>query len=82
MGNNYQVYLDGGRLLIDAELRRGVPEGDARQRIVALLRQRGLQAELAWAEHVPRLGGKTRRLRPLAERAQVMASVSLLRGPC
>jgi phenylacetate-CoA ligase len=83
MGNNYQVYLDGGRLRIEAELcERGSDADAVRHRVVEQLRQRGLQAELAWVDHVPRQGGKTRRLRPLAERGQVMASASLLRRPC
>lgn len=80
MGNNYQVYTAGNRLLIDAELRRGLSGGAAaRRRILGALAERGLAAELDWVEHIPRIGGKTRRVRPLAERQSVMASASLLR---
>jgi phenylacetate-CoA ligase len=80
MGNNYQIYLGGERLRIEAELRpgRGDPD-DARARVLELLRRRGLEAELVWVEHIPRLAGKTRRVRPLAERDTLMASPSLLR---
>lgn len=80
MGNNYQVYSGGERLRIEAELRPGARDPDAlRTRILDQLRARGLQADLAWVEHVPRLGGKTRRVRPLAERDGLMAAASLLR---
>lgn len=81
MGNNYQVYTaDGGRLLIDAEWRGGAADREAtRGRIMNVLGQRGLRAELAWVDHVPRTAGKTRRVRLLAERERVMASASLLR---
>ena len=79
MGNNYQVYTNGDALVIEAE--RGPGAGDeAGSRIVTLLAQRAIAAELRWVEHVPRVGGKTRRIRPLAERDQVMRSGSLLRG--
>ena len=81
MGNNYQVYTaDGGRLLIDAEWRGGAADRETtRGRILSVLAQRGLHAELAWVDHVPRTAGKTRRVRPLADRDKVMASASLLR---
>ncbi len=80
MGNNYQVYTAEAGLVIDAEPRRGTADpGPARARILDLLRRRGLQAELRWVEHIPRSGGKTRRVRPLAERDAVMTSPSLLR---
>jgi phenylacetate-CoA ligase len=79
-GNNYQVYTGGGGLQIEAELRPGAREPNAaRARILDLLRRRGLDAELAWVEHVPRQGGKTRRVRPLAERDALMTATSLLR---
>jgi phenylacetate-CoA ligase len=80
MGNNYQLYTGGARLRIDAELQPGTGAPDAvRDRILDLLRQRGVQAELFWVEHVPRLAGKSRRVRPLAEREGLMAAPSLLR---
>ena len=71
---------DGGRLLIDAEWRGGSADPETtRGRILNVLGQRGLRAELAWVDHVPRTAGKTRRVRPLADRERVMASASLLR---
>jgi phenylacetate-CoA ligase len=80
MGNNYQIYSGGEPLRIDAELRPGAQEPDAvRARILDQLRQRGLRAELTWVEHVPRLAGKTRRVRPLGEREELMTAASLLR---
>jgi phenylacetate-CoA ligase len=79
MGNNYQIYTGGAFLRIEAEGRRGGNLEAARARILDQLRQRGLQAELAWVEHVPRVAGKTRRVRPLAEREPLMATASLLR---
>ncbi len=80
MGNNYQVYVGGERLRIEAELRRDARDPEAVQaRILDHLRRRGLEAELAWVEHVPRLAGKSRRVRPLAERDALMAAASLLR---
>jgi phenylacetate-CoA ligase len=80
MGNNYQVYTGGPRLRIDGELRQSAREPNAaRARIVETLRQRGVDAELIWVEHVPRQPGKTRRVRPLAERDGLMKAVSLLR---
>ena len=80
IGNNYQVYTGSGMLRIDAELRPGRGDPDAaQQRVVQLLESRGLRAELTWVEHIPRVGGKTRRVRPLADREAVMAAVSLLK---
>ena len=81
MGNNYQIYAaEAGRLLIDAEWRGGAADPEAsRARILNVLGQRGLHAELSWVEHIPRTAGKTRRIRPLADRERVMASPSLLR---
>ncbi len=78
MGNNYQIYAGGPRLRIEAELRHGEPDA-VRARVLDLLRQRGLQAELTWVEHVPRVAGKTRRVRPLDERERLMGEASLLR---
>jgi phenylacetate-CoA ligase len=80
MGNNYQVYTGGERLRIEAELRRGSPGADVAQaRILERLHQRGLNADLAWVEHIPRVAGKTRRIRPLTERETLMSAASLLR---
>ena len=80
MGNNYQIYTGGERLQIEAELRRGAREPDAaRARILDLLRRHGLRVDLTWVAHVPRLAGKTRRVRPLAERDGLMGAASLLR---
>lgn len=81
MGGNYQIYTAGDRLLIDAELRDGAGGAAARDRILGILQSRGLRAELNWVAHIPRTGGKTRRVRPLAEREQVMASTSPLARP-
>jgi phenylacetate-CoA ligase len=80
MGHNYQIYTSNEVLQIDAELRPGDsdPTG-ARERVEQLLHRRGLRAELTWVKHIPRVGGKTRRIRPLAERQAVMAAVSLLK---
>jgi phenylacetate-CoA ligase len=80
MGDNYQVYVEGDRFRIEAEAGPGDAEA-ARVRIVEVLRQRGLQADLAWVEHIPRVGGKTRRVRPLADREQVMMAPCLLDQP-
>ena len=77
MGNNYQVYTDGSGLLIEAEGQPGACH-DAGRRILELLKERGVDAELRWVEHVPRSFGKTRRIRPLSERDQVMNTPSLL----
>ena len=79
MGNNYQIYVDGAELLIEAE--GGTGAGDAaRDRILAKLRQHGIAASLRWVEHIPRVGGKTRRIRALSEREQIMNAPSLLQG--
>ena len=78
MGNNYQVYVDGARLVIHAEGRAGAGD-DARTRILELLRKRGMNAELHWVAHIPRTGGKTRRVRLWSERGEVMNTPSLLR---
>ena len=80
MGHNYQVYTGSGVLHIEAELRPG--QGDpnaAKEQVEKLLDRRGLRAELTWVEHIPRAGGKTRRIRPLTERETVMATASLLK---
>jgi hypothetical protein len=81
MGNNYQIYVGGARVRIEAELRpgRGGGADGARARALDLLRRRGVEADLVWVEHIPRLAGKARRVRPLAERDTFMASPSLLR---
>jgi phenylacetate-coenzyme A ligase PaaK-like adenylate-forming protein len=77
-GGNYQIYTDGNRLLVEAEFRTG--DADlARQRIERQLAERGVQAELRWVEHIPRTGGKTRRIRPITERDDVMRQESILR---
>ncbi len=81
VGNNYQIYTSGARMLIEAE-RRGADGGEsARESILKELRSRGANVELNWVAHIPRTGGKTRRMRPLAERDIVMASPSLLGKP-
>jgi len=77
MGNNYQVYIGEGGLLIEAEAQPGAHH-EARNLILELLRERGINAELRWVEHVPRAFGKTRRVRPLDERDQVMNTPTLL----
>ncbi|MFQ5733795.1 MAG: phenylacetate--CoA ligase family protein [Planctomycetaceae bacterium] len=80
MGGNYQIYSDGNSLLVEAELRTGAGDGrPAKQRIEDMLAERGLQAELRWVEHIPRTGGKTRRIRPLTDRDDVMRQPSILR---
>jgi phenylacetate-CoA ligase len=80
LGGNYQIYTAGPKLLIDAELRSGVSVGEpAKTRIEHALVERGLPAEVRWIEHIPRTGGKTRRLRPLGERDEVMKQTSMLK---
>lgn len=80
MGHNYQIYTDGGKLIIDAEFRAAEAEtAAARQRIESALRARGLACEVRAVEHIPRAGGKTRRVRPLGDREEVMRQSSLLR---
>jgi phenylacetate-CoA ligase len=80
MGGNYQIYADGSRLLVEAELRTGAGDGSlAKQRIEKTLIARKLQAELRWVDHIPRTGGKTRRIRPMSDREEVMRQTSVLR---
>lgn len=80
MGGNYQLYTDGPRLLVEAEPRAGAgDEAEAARRIAAGLSARGLTAEVRWVAHIPRTGGKTRRLRPLADRDRLMSQPCLLR---
>ncbi|MGE0608138.1 MAG: phenylacetate--CoA ligase family protein [Pirellulales bacterium] len=81
MGGNYQLYTVGPRLLIDAEPRGSAGElTAAADRIVAALAQRGVTAELRWTPHIPRAGGKTRRLRPFDTRDWLMSQPCLLQG--
>jgi len=87
MGGNYQIYLDGGALRIEAELAPAAAESNlpgaaeaARRRIRELLAGRGITADVTWVEHIPRTGGKTRRLRPLSERPLVMDQRCVLRA--
>ena len=49
-------------------------DGAVRGAIESALAQRGLKAEVRWIDHIPRTGGKTRRVRPLTDRDQVMSS--------
>jgi hypothetical protein len=77
-GNNYQVYAGGGRLRIDAEWAGPGDQEAVAGRVLGRLPP-GLRAEIHWVEHIPRTGGKTRRVRPLADRDEVMRSPSLLR---
>jgi phenylacetate-CoA ligase len=77
IGGNYQIYTDSDKLLIDAELRRGTIDGRAaKASIEDRLAEHGVHAELRWVEHVPRTGGKTRRIRPLVERGDFMSQSS------
>lgn len=79
VGGNYQIYVDDDRLLIDAEFRTGFADADsAKQRIEQILAERKLPAELNWVAHIPRTGGKTRRMRPLNQRDEVMSQSSML----
>jgi phenylacetate-CoA ligase len=78
VGGNYQIYADQGRLLIDVET-RGDPAG-VLERTREQLARMGLRAELNRVEHIPRTGGKTRRVRPLAERDNVMAAAATSQG--
>ena len=79
VGGNYQIYTGGAKLQIEAELRPGMGDGDAaKAAIEQTLSQRGVQSEVAWVPHVPRTGGKTRRIRPLAERDELMNQASML----
>lgn len=80
VGGNYQIYITDDKLLVDAELRRGTDDGGpAKKRIEKLLGQRGLEAEVNWVEHIPRTGGKTRRIRPIADREDLGNQPSALR---
>jgi phenylacetate-CoA ligase len=80
MGGNYQIYAAGPSLRIEAELSGGGAGDAARQRILEALGRRGIQAELAWVDHIPRTGGKTRRIRPASEREAVMGERCVLRA--
>jgi phenylacetate-CoA ligase len=75
MGGNYQIYHqeEGRRLWVDIELscdpaKRGEVLEHLREKLAPLK----LDIELTWVEHIPRTGGKARRIRPLADREQVM----------
>ena len=79
MGGNYQIYVDAGRLLVEAESLAGATDtAAAGERIAARLAERGLACEFRWVAHIPRTGGKTRRIRPLADREAVMNQPCLL----
>jgi phenylacetate-CoA ligase len=81
MGGNYQIYTSGASLRIEAEMADGVASGDlARQRIIETLGRRGIQADLTWVDHIPRTGGKTRRIRPASDRDVVMSERCVLRS--
>src|SRR5207244_2977375 len=83
MGGNYQLYHDDQRLVIDAELASGANAEAARAKLLVLLAKlpflASFQVEMNWVEHIPRAAGKTRRIRPLADRTEVMAQAPLLR---
>ncbi len=78
MGGNYQIYTSDEGLRIDAERLPGSDGQAARGRIIAELAQRGVAAKLDWVEHIPRTGGKTRRIRPLDQRDQLMRQESMI----
>jgi phenylacetate-CoA ligase len=85
VGGNYQIYTAGDRVVIDAErTAAGGPAGAAnwdaaRDRIVQGLAERGVRAEVEWVDYLPRTGGKTRRVRPLADRGEVLAAPCVVR---
>jgi phenylacetate-CoA ligase len=79
MGGNYQIYTTDSGLRIEAELAAGAKGERASNTIVEQLKQRGITAELAWVDHIPRTGGKTRRVRPIAERQRVMSESCIVR---
>lgn len=80
VGGNYQIYTDGTEVRIEAEFVGEEPAKDeAGRRILEALAGQGVSADLAWVEHIPRVGGKTRRLRPLADRDEVMQQRCVLR---
>jgi phenylacetate-CoA ligase len=80
VGGNYQLYTTEKGLQIEAELAEAAAGEPARRRILEILGGRGIQAELNWVEHIPRTGGKTRRVRPLCERDTVMAERCVLQA--
>ena len=80
VGGNYQIYTAENQLLIEAEPRGNAGLDAAKIRIEGLLAGRRLLAELRWTNHIPRTGGKTRRIRPLAERDELMRQASMLRS--
>jgi phenylacetate-CoA ligase len=81
MGGNYQIYAGGGALRIEAERAADAPASEsARKNILEALSRRGIQADLAWVEHIPRTGGKTRRIRPLEDRNAVMSERCVLQA--
>jgi phenylacetate-CoA ligase len=86
VGGNYQIYHENKRLVLDVELLPGAnaraAEEQIRTGLTSLWSQRKLKrlrVELNWVEHIPRTPGKSRRVRPLADRTEVMAQASLLR---
>jgi len=83
MGGNYQLYHEAERLVIDAELASGANAEASRAKLLVLLAKlpflASFQVEMNWVEHIPHAAGKTRRIRPLADRTEVMAQASLLR---
>jgi phenylacetate-CoA ligase len=75
MGGNYQIYHqgEGGKLRVDVELScEPAKRGEVLERLHEQLARLNLPIELTWVEHIPRTGGKTRRIRPLADRERVM----------
>jgi phenylacetate-CoA ligase len=86
VGGNYQIYHENKRLVLDVELLPGANARAAAEQIrtglmslLDRLRLGQFRVELNWVEHIPRTAGKTRRIRPLADRTEVMAQASLLR---
>jgi hypothetical protein len=80
MGGNYQIYLSDQGLRIEAELAPKAQGEAAHTRIIELLGKRGITADLHWVAHIPRTGGKTRRIRPLSEREKVNSEACVLRA--
>jgi phenylacetate-CoA ligase len=80
VGGNYQLYTTEKGLRIEAELADQAAAEVAHHRILEVLGGRGIKAELTWVDHIPRTGGKTRRIRPLAERDTVMAERCVLKA--
>jgi len=78
VGGNYQIYTAADGLLIEAELTPGTDGQSAKDAIISTLALRGVAADLNLVDHIPRTGGKTRRIRPIVERDALMRQESMI----